>query len=499
MPTHGPAERARLLDRVCRQPRGADGAERAGGRDPARRPRARLAARRRPHVARPLRHVRPQRRRSPRPRARCPAGPAGRRRGRVDLLRARRRRAAARARRGLPPSRRPARRRRGARHRGRRSRPRPRPRARARRGPRRRRDADPLQGPGLAGRRRARVDHRAPPPRQHRAQLHLRHRASRPRRRPRPAPPRTSSRTTRPWRPRSAPTPAPSRRSAASTRRPAPCSRCRCRRPRAPSPRPSTCAPRVSSSAASDHRACPTACPASVSRPGPTSSGDDLFQAARLVARAAAIHGGAPPPLPSRGHGQGTLPRPSVASRRSRRSRGRRPGPASRRSGPSHRTATMTEPHAPPGRRRHGHRHRRGQDRRHGGRRRDGTSRGTRRRRHTNRRRPGVAPGEPGDMAEVERADRRARRSRAYACGHPWRRGRRPPSRAPSCPRWPTTSHASRDLASAHDLVVVEGAGGLLVELTDAARRWPTSPSRLPTAACSSWPGAHWARSTTPC
>ena len=78
----------------------------------------------------------------------------------------------------------------------------------------------------------------------------------------------------------------------------------------------------------------------------------------------------------------------------------------------------------------------------------------------------GVAPGEPGDMAEVARLT-----------GASTREGVR--LRAPMAPRpagalerttLPTLEeHVSvvRELGRAHDHVVVEGAGGLLVELTD--------------------------------
>ena len=79
----------------------------------------------------------------------------------------------------------------------------------------------------------------------------------------------------------------------------------------------------------------------------------------------------------------------------------------------------------------------------------------------------GVAPGEPGDMAEVERLTGVAAVEGVRL-------------RAPMAPRpaaalegadLPTLAdHVARvaDLGVRHDLVVVEGAGGLLVELTDA-------------------------------
>ncbi|GAA2745747.1 dethiobiotin synthase [Terrabacter aerolatus] len=78
----------------------------------------------------------------------------------------------------------------------------------------------------------------------------------------------------------------------------------------------------------------------------------------------------------------------------------------------------------------------------------------------------GVEPGDPGDMAEVERL-----------CGVETSEGTR--LRAPMAPRpaarledaaLPSLDeHVARvaALAVGHDLVVVEGAGGLLVELTD--------------------------------
>ena len=121
-------------------------------------------------------------------------------------------------------------------------------------------------------------------------------------------------------------------------------------------------------------------------------SGDDLYEAARLVARAAATHGEAPGPGTVEGPRAGDAPSPSVASRRSRPSRVCSHRRHRRHSGPSPRTATMTEVHLPARRRRHGHRHRRRQDRRDGGRRRHGTGRGTAASRHTSPRRPGWHP-----------------------------------------------------------------------------------------------------------
>ena len=54
-------------------------------------------------------------------------------------------------------------------------------------------------------------------------------------------------------------------------------------------------------------------------------------------------------------------------------------------------------------------------------------------------------------------------------------------------------------LAVCHDLVVVEGAGGLLVELTDAGETLADLALPFPTVGWSSSPGAHSARSTTRC
>ena len=78
----------------------------------------------------------------------------------------------------------------------------------------------------------------------------------------------------------------------------------------------------------------------------------------------------------------------------------------------------------------------------------------------------GVAPGEPGDMAEVERLTRVATvegvRLRAPMAP-------RPAARLEGAGLPTLADHVGRvaALAANHDLVVVEGAGGLLVELTD--------------------------------
>ena len=241
----------------------------------------------------------------------APARPEGRRRRRVDLLRPRRCRAPARPRRGVPPPWRPARRRRGPRHRGGRARARPRPRARPRRRPRPRRHGDAVEGPRLAGRRRARVDRRARPPRQHRAELHLRHGARAGLGRCRVHGRGHRARATRRSRQRCVPTRAPSRRPAGSSRRPARCSRCRCRRPTARSPRRSTCAPQ------GVLVGCfrPPSVPDGVSRLRVTAradlDGEDLFQAARIVARTAALHGAPSRPDTVEGPRAGDAPSPA--------------------------------------------------------------------------------------------------------------------------------------------------------------------------------------------
>jgi len=94
----------------------------------------------------------------------------------------------------------------------------------------------------------------------------------------------------------------------------------------------------------------------------------------------------------------------------------------------------------------------------------------------------GVAPGEPGDMAEVERLT-----------GVATVEGVR--LRAPMAPRpaaalegvgLPTLAdHVARlaDLGVRHDVVVVEGAGGLLVELTDAGETLADLATVLPDSA----------------
>ena len=91
----------------------------------------------------------------------------------------------------------------------------------------------------------------------------------------------------------------------------------------------------------------------------------------------------------------------------------------------------------------------------------------------------GVAPGETGDMGEVERLT-----------GAATREGTR--LRAPMAPRpaaalegatLPTLAEhveVIADLSARHDVVVVEGAGGLLVELTDAGETLADLAAALP-------------------
>ncbi|MGO4598062.1 dethiobiotin synthase [Terrabacter sp. 2RAF25] len=91
----------------------------------------------------------------------------------------------------------------------------------------------------------------------------------------------------------------------------------------------------------------------------------------------------------------------------------------------------------------------------------------------------GVAPGEPGDMGEVERLTGAATREGARL-------------RAPMAPRpaaaleggsLPTLAHhldVIAHLSARHDVVVVEGAGGLLVELTDGGETLADLAAALP-------------------
>jgi len=91
----------------------------------------------------------------------------------------------------------------------------------------------------------------------------------------------------------------------------------------------------------------------------------------------------------------------------------------------------------------------------------------------------GVAPGEPGDMAEVERLT-----SVATAEGVRLRApmAPRPAARLEGAGLPTLEDHVGRvaALAVRHDLVVVEGAGGLLVELTDAGATLADLASALP-------------------
>ena len=94
----------------------------------------------------------------------------------------------------------------------------------------------------------------------------------------------------------------------------------------------------------------------------------------------------------------------------------------------------------------------------------------------------GVEPGEPGDMAEVTRL-----------AGVPTHEGVR--LRAPMAPRPAAALEGARlptlpehvqlveKLAVAHDCVIVEGAGGLLVELTEAGETIADVAKALPSAA----------------
>jgi len=91
----------------------------------------------------------------------------------------------------------------------------------------------------------------------------------------------------------------------------------------------------------------------------------------------------------------------------------------------------------------------------------------------------GVAPGEPGDMAEVERLTNVATvegvRLRAPMAP-------RPAARLEGAGLPTLEDHVGRvaALVVCHDLVVVEGAGGLLVELTDAGETLADLASALP-------------------
>src|SRR4051794_13328836 len=94
----------------------------------------------------------------------------------------------------------------------------------------------------------------------------------------------------------------------------------------------------------------------------------------------------------------------------------------------------------------------------------------------------GVAPGEPGDMAEVERLT-----GVVTAEGVRLRAPMAPrPAAALEEVRLPSLEqHLARiaDLGVGQDLVVVEGAGGLLVELTDAGETLADLAAALPDSA----------------
>ena len=91
----------------------------------------------------------------------------------------------------------------------------------------------------------------------------------------------------------------------------------------------------------------------------------------------------------------------------------------------------------------------------------------------------GVAPGAPGDMAEVERLTGVATVEgvRLEAPMAP-----RPAARLQGAGLPTLADHVERvaSLVACHDLVVVEGAGGLLVELTDAGETLADLASALP-------------------
>ncbi|WP_374969987.1 dethiobiotin synthase [Terrabacter sp. BE26] len=94
----------------------------------------------------------------------------------------------------------------------------------------------------------------------------------------------------------------------------------------------------------------------------------------------------------------------------------------------------------------------------------------------------GVAPGEPGDMAEVERLTG-AGTSEGVRLRAPMAPG---PAAALEGTRLPTLAQHLElvtDLAAQHYVVVVEGAGGLLVELTEAGETLADLAGGLPDAA----------------
>jgi dethiobiotin synthetase len=110
----------------------------------------------------------------------------------------------------------------------------------------------------------------------------------------------------------------------------------------------------------------------------------------------------------------------------------------------------------------------------------------------------GVDAGQPGDVDEVRRlvgssvtCRELARYPDPLAPATAARRAGLPPV-TPA-----TVAAAVRELAAEHDLVLLEGAGGLLVPLDDRGERSPMSPPPWPLR-CSWWPLPGWAPSTTP-
>lgn len=94
----------------------------------------------------------------------------------------------------------------------------------------------------------------------------------------------------------------------------------------------------------------------------------------------------------------------------------------------------------------------------------------------------GVEPGEPGDMAEVTRL--------TGVTGHDGVRLRAPMAPRPAAslegaglPSLAAHVDTIRELARSHDHVVVEGAGGLLVELTEAGDTLADLATALPDSA----------------
>ncbi len=110
----------------------------------------------------------------------------------------------------------------------------------------------------------------------------------------------------------------------------------------------------------------------------------------------------------------------------------------------------------------------------------------------------GVDGGQPGDIDEVRRlagprvtCRELARYPDPLAPVTAARRANRPPV-TPAI-----ATAAAQELAADHDLVLIEGAGGLLVPFDGRGERSPMSPQHRPLR-CSWWPPLGWARSTTP-